>query len=427
MRERDGARPDAGRSWSLFFLSVAASLAAETAPQPPFRYVWGQAWHILPDTHSDESGYFSLCEGRDGQIYIGTAKYNLNAYLVELDPATGQQKVVIDTHRVCGLMATGYAAQSKIHTRNFVGPSGRVYVGSKQGYRREGDTLEYPGGYVMTYDPQTGQGENLGMPFPGQGVIDTVADEARGVLYAVTCEDQHWMKLDLKTRVYSELGPMLTPYASTLVDGRGRANAITRDFQLAQYDPATGDRAVRDILVDGKKFARANASSIPTWILARDGRTAYLLLMNDSTLFELDLASEGPAVIGRSLGRLIEGKNPDSRSALSLGPDGRVYAVIRVDNDTGFGGGYLHHLARYDPRAGEREDLGVLAVKNPDFFDFRPRADGKPPPWSHGYHHLPDGVLTPLYHHMALIVARDGTVYVTIICPFTLLKIPGIP
>ena len=28
-----------------------------------------------------------------------------------------------------------------------------------------------------------------------------------------------------------------------------------------------------------------------------------------------------------------------------------------------------------------------LAVKNPTFFNFRPKA-GKPAPWSHGYHHL---------------------------------------
>jgi hypothetical protein len=67
--------------------------------------------------------------------------------------------------------------------------------------------------------------------------------------------------------------------------------------------------------------------------------------------------------------------------------------------------------------------LGVLAVKNPDYFDFRPRSDGNPPPFSHGFHKLPDGTLTPLEHHMALVVGRDDTVYVTIIYPFTLLRI----
>lgn len=65
----------------------------------------------------------------------------------------------------------------------------------------------------------------------------------------------------------------------------------------------------------------------------------------------------------------------------------------------------------------------MLAVKNPDFFPFGGRSDGKPPPWSHGFHKLPDGTLTPLHHHMALIAGRDGAVYVTIIYPFTLLRL----
>src|SRR5688500_13148997 len=140
-------------------LVVASSCAAqEPAAQPaaapakaPFKYVWGKAYHILPETHSDESGYFSIIEGKDGKIYVGTAKYNHNAYLVEFDPKTEQQKIVIDTHKVVGQTETGYAAQAKIHTRNFVGPSGKVYVGSQEGYRAKDDTSEYPGGYVMTY------------------------------------------------------------------------------------------------------------------------------------------------------------------------------------------------------------------------------------------------------------------------------------
>ena len=78
------------------------------------------------------------------------------------------------------------------------------------------------------------------------------------------------------------------------------------------------------------------------------------------------------------------------------------------------------------------KDLGVLAVKNPDFFFQSPGAKpGHPatnsehPPY-YGYHTLPDGTLTPLYNHLAMIVTRDGTIYVTIIYPFTLLKIPAV-
>ncbi|HQU43316.1 MAG TPA: hypothetical protein PK867_10920, partial [Pirellulales bacterium] len=105
---------------------------------------------------------------------------------------------------------------------------------------------------------------------------------------------------------------------------------------------------------------------------------------------------------------------------------GRVYSAVRIDNKTGFGTGYLHHLVRYDPAAGAMSDLGVLAVKNPDFFNFAAgrtkNPDGSERP-VHGYHTLPDGTLTPLHVIMALIVAHDGTIYATTIYPFTLLAI----
>ncbi len=394
------------------------------AAPPP--YVWATAWHILPETTSEESGYFSLCEGRNGRIYVGTAKYGRNSFLVEFDPRSEKQRIVIDTHRLCGLTNTGYAAQAKIHTRNFVGDSGKIYVGSKQGYPDgPADKTPYPGGYVMVYDPAADAATNLGLPFPGQGIIDVAADERRGLLYVVTCEDQHWLRGDLRTGRYRELGPRLTPYATTLVDRQGRARAITHDFRLAEYDPAADKTTVRDISLNGRKLGTNDAACGPlTWVAAADERTAYLIRMSEPSLFRIDLGGAGAEIKAVNLGRMLAGKGCDSRGALSMAPDGRVYAVIRVNNDTGFGGGYLHHLARYDPQANRMEDLGVLAVKNPAFFDFGPGPDGKPKPWTHGYHKLPDGTLTPLHNHMAMIAARDGGIYVTVIYPFTLLHIP---
>jgi hypothetical protein len=103
--------------------------------------------------------------------------------------------------------------------------------------------------------------------------------------------------------------------------------------------------------------------------------------------------------------------------------------VIRIDNKTGFGTGYLHHLVRHDPKTGTMADLGVLAIKNPNFFDFKKgptkNPDGSPRP-CHGYHTLPDGTLSPLHVILAMIVASDGTIYATVLAPFTLLKIESV-
>src|SRR5262249_15823089 len=137
----------------------------------------------------------------------------------------------------------------------------------------------------------------------------------------------------------------------------------------------------------------------------------------------------GKPVLARSLGGRIKGKHPDSRGSVSIGPDGEGYSAVRVDNETGFGTGYLHHVVRFDPPAGGMVDLGVGTVKNSDFFDFKgPQAknpDGTLRP-RHGFHTLPDSTLTPLHVIMALVVARDGTIYATTIYPFTLLRIPAV-
>jgi hypothetical protein len=435
---------------AVFITLIAVGTGAAQPAKPPFPYVGAKAYHIPPETTTEESGYFSLCEGKDGKIYIGSAAYGRNSFLVEFDPKTEKMRVVLDTHKLVGLPQepTGYAAQSKLHTRNFVGPSGTIYVGSKQGYptaeeKKTGKIATYRGGFVLTYDPATGKAANLGMPLPlgdkrlppdakeGEGVIDVTADEARGLIYVITCEHQHWMLLDTKRKEegYRDLGPILRDQPNTLIDSQGRATAITKDYHVARYDPTTGKVSEDDLLVEGKPFREVVGPKAvhPDWRLAADGRTAYLQLLNDLRLFQVDLGgAAGKPVPARSLGDRVAGKNPDSRGSVSIGPDGRVYSAVRVDNATGFGTGYLHHLVRFDPATKGMADLGVIVVKNPDFFDFKgPQAknpDGSLRP-RHGYHTLPDGTLTPLHVIMALIVARDGTIYATTIYPFTLLKI----
>src|SRR5262245_31990302 len=239
---------------AVLFLAPTAEPAAgqPAAKQPPasLKYLGAKAYHIPPETTTEESGYFSLCEGKNGRIYVGSAAYGRNSYLVEFDPATEKMRVVLDTHKLVGQRATGYAAQAKLHTRNFVGPSGKIYVGSKQGYlsaaeqeaQKRGEKVPvYEGGYVMVYDPATNKAENLGMPMrlsdklrkagrtEGEGVIDVTADEKRGLLYVITCEHQHWMLYNQKDKSYSEQGPILRDQPTTLIDAEGRDDEITAD------------------------------------------------------------------------------------------------------------------------------------------------------------------------------------------------------
>lgn len=427
--------------------------AAQQSAKAPFPYVQAKAFHIPPETNTEESGYFSLCEGRNGKIYIGTAAYGRNSYLVEFDPATEKMRTVLDTHKLVGQKATGYAAQAKLHTRNFVGPSGKIYVGSKQGYpspaeraaEKEGRKIPvYQGGYVMVYDPAKDTSENLGMPMPlddklrakkyteGEGVIDVTADEKRGLIYVVTCEHQHWMLYDMEKKAYRDLGPKLRDQPNTIIDAQGRGTAITEDYRVARYEPEKNRVTVDALTVEGKPFAEyLGAKRVhPDWRITPDGRTAYLQLLDDLRMFRVDLSGPtGKPVVATNLGERIKGLHPDSRGSISIGPDGKVYSAIRVDNTTKFGEGYLHHLVRHDPKKRSMEDLGVFAIRNPNFFDFksppRKNPDGSSRP-QHGYHTLPDGTLTPLHVILAMIVTRSGTIYATVLAPFTLLKVESV-
>ncbi len=246
---------------ALLAALAVASANAQTPPAPPVKppdltYLPAKAYHVLPETHNNESGYSSLCIGKNGKVYIGTTKYGVNAYLVEFDPVTERQRIVIDANKVTGATGTGYAAQAKIHTPNFVGPSGKIYVGTKQGYASKEDianNVKYPGGYVIVYDPATDTAESLGMPVPGLGVIDVVADEARGLIYVCTCEEGHWMLYNIATKTYRNLGVELSAFMTTLIDADGRAHVITRDFQLATYDPASDRVTVRPLADEADK------------------------------------------------------------------------------------------------------------------------------------------------------------------------------
>jgi hypothetical protein len=410
-------------------VSAAFALAAQGAPtnMPACRLLRGTAHHILPATHNRESGYLSICEGLNGRIYVGTACYYTNSYLVEFDPATERQRIVIDTHKVCGLSATGSAAQAKIHTPNFVGPSGKIYCGSMQGHPRA--PLDYPGGYLMTYDPATDKAECLGrIPFRTHGLIDVVANERAGLAYAVTWSDLgdfFWYLYDLRSREFEGLGPRAAPNVTTLMDKDGRAHVITHDWQIATHDPRTGQVRVRPLMeTESARFALTNRWQAPRWQTAPDGRTAYLTFIDNATLYEIDLYAAGNGILLKNHGLLIQGTAADNRTRLRFGPDGMLYTIISARQESVYPEA-LHHLVRFDPRSQKAEDLGVPVIRNPDYFPFGPDREGKSPPHSQWVAKLPDGTLCPRIN-MGLLVCRNGAIYATYIAPFTLLRIDEI-
>ena len=58
-------------------------------------WLLGQATKIPTQYTNQESGYFSIVEGKNGRLYIGAAKYGVNAYLIEFDPKMAKMTMVV--------------------------------------------------------------------------------------------------------------------------------------------------------------------------------------------------------------------------------------------------------------------------------------------------------------------------------------------
>jgi hypothetical protein len=194
----------AGLLLTSFNLTTAHS--EDTASPPKRNWLSATAYAIPKETATEGEGYFSIVTGHNGRQYIGTHANGVNSWLVEFDPASKAMKIVVDAHKAIGTNLKGFGAQAKIHTRNNVGKSGKIYFGTKQGYPSAEEKREdYPGGYPMVYDPATGETKVYAIPVAHHGINSIAPDESLGVAYISTCsyhrpgpgENSMFLKLDL--------------------------------------------------------------------------------------------------------------------------------------------------------------------------------------------------------------------------------------
>ena len=421
----------------LCSLSWQASADRVRAAEPA--WLWSTAHAIPKELTTEGSGYFSIIEGKNGRVYVGTAKYGFNAFLVEFDPQSKSMRPVVDCMREIGSSATGFAAQAKIHTRNNVGESGRIYFGTKQGYPKPNSDekrTDYPGGYPMVYDPATGKTRVYDIPVKHQGVISVTPDESRGVAYISTCSDErpvestHFLVLDLASGKYRDLVDARHMYAFIVVDRAGRAYHPMLGGQIARFDPVADKLEMLKQTIDAQSPAQdshlADEHSHPiNWDISPDRATLWAVAMSGNQLYSYDLKATGDTLPGKRHGPLIAGAKATDCRAMCVGPDGRVWIGVAATFESVERRGQRLHVVSYEPGAAACVDHGPIAVKNPDFTTFT-GDDGKPLPWHHGYEKREDGTLVPRYTIMGICAARDGTVYLTTLAPFTLhaIKLP---
>lgn len=390
-------------------------------------WLLAKAYKLPSEYTNQESGYFSIIEGHNGKLYIGSAKYGVDAYLLEFDPKTEKTRMVMDVHQVIGSKATGFAAQAKIHTRNNVGAlTGKIYCGSKQGYPEKGESRDlYQGGYVLTHDPKTGKNEHFGIAKPKHGIISVMPDEENGVAYISTCSDDrpiehsHFMVLDLKTKQYTDLGDTEHSFAFIVLDDEHRAYHPLRGGLVARYDPKTKTLDKLSMTVDGKPAPKeiTKDGAIQNWDATADRKTLYCVEMSTNQLYVFDLTAAGDALAGRSLGKLLPSAKSIDCRAMAVSPQGVVWMAV---TEQARPEGPMLHLVSYTPGEPGLKDHGPVGIKNPDYTTLT-GPDGKPKPWHHTLRKEKDGTLTP-WVPLGIAAAADGTPYVVTLAPFTLLR-----
>ncbi len=418
------------RCWLLAVVSAIAALVGVPAqaqnPEPP-RWLLGKAYHIPSEYTNQESGYFSIIEGKNGNLYIGCAKYGVNAYLVEFNPLTAAMRMVCDVHRVIMSMLQGFAAQAKIHTRNNVGQlTGKIYFGSKQGYPDKTEKrTDYPGGYVLVYDPKTGATENFGLPQKHFGIISVMPDEARGLAYISTCDDgrpienSHFMMLDLKTKKYRDLGNCEHSYAFIVLDHKGRAYHPVRGGKIARYDPATEKLEKLEVTVDGAPAPKAitKDGAILNWEASPDGKTLWCVELFTNQLYSFDLTANADKIPGKTHGKLLANVKATDCRALCTDKKGKIWMGVTEQVP---GVGARCHLVSYTPGAKSPRDHGPVGVANPDYIKLTDE-NGKQKPWHHTLRKEKDGTYAP-WQPLGIAASADGTINVLTLAPFTLIR-----
>lgn len=423
---------------AFLFLAMPMAGSLPAAADGPIKWLPSTAHCVPKETATEGEGYFAIVEGKNGRLYIGTHANAVNSWLVEFDPKPGKMAIVVDAHKAIGIDAKGFAAQSKIHSRNNVGPSGKIYFATKQGYpdTNKGEKFQdYPGGYPMVYDPATGKTKVYPIPVKHHGVISITPDESRDLAYISTCSDErpvessHFLVLDLKTGKYRDLIDSRHMYAFIVVDHLGRAYHPLIGGDIARFTPPEKsgleggklDRLKQTI--DGKPPTEAShlvdKETHPlNWDISPDGKTLYCLPMSTNELFAYDLTASGDTLPGRSLGTLIPGGKGTDCRGMCCGPSGTVWATVTEQkHNINF-----HHLISWKPGSKTPRDHGAIAVTNPNFTEFKDPS-GKELPFHGGLHKMPDGTTTTKYVTMGVCEARDGDVYILALHPYMVLRV----
>jgi hypothetical protein len=214
---------------------------------------------FAPDgTTTEASGYTAIETGRDGNVYVGSARYGDYGYLLRFpglplaeradhkradhELPTFMEKVVY-LRDLVGEHRDGLNTQGKIHAKILAASDGRIWFATKQAHEVFGtrpeyeDTLGYPGGHLCVFDPATNKARTLGILKPREGMMAGALDEARGKLYFRSEPRNHFLAYDIKSGTTRDCGNLGSSGRYFVIDRLGAVWTFGRGKTISRYDP----------------------------------------------------------------------------------------------------------------------------------------------------------------------------------------------
>ena len=170
----------------------------------------------FPQSHDT---YNAMGTGSDGRIYyvLCSALPDVGARMYSFDPIPGKIEQLGDLTEACGETGLNAIAQGKSHV-NFVEAGGKLFFATHIGFYQIIDDMEkaglppsgmnpYRGGHLLSWDMKQCRFEDYGITPSGEGIITMNFDPMRMRAYAITWPTGRFLRYDVPTRTWRDLGP----------------------------------------------------------------------------------------------------------------------------------------------------------------------------------------------------------------------------
>lgn len=180
--------------------------------------------------------YNALFAASNGKIYyvLSSASIDKGGQFYSYDPATDKITHLADITELCGEGAARAIPQGKSHV-NFYERRGKLYFATHVGVYEMMEGMErlpenppngyrrYPGGHILSYDPDRGEFEDLATAPHGEGILTMVQDPDRGDIYAITWPKGYFLHYDINEGKLSNLGQ---------ISANGEAGTPGQDYRV---------------------------------------------------------------------------------------------------------------------------------------------------------------------------------------------------